>query len=112
MVYCTRCGTRNDDTARNCTNCGAPLYTVGEQYPGSERESYRRVEHECFGIPNGTMIVAVIVGLIVIIWGLTILLQTMYNIAIDIWPLVLIIVGVLIVIAAVYGRQRRWSSAR
>ncbi len=25
MVYCSKCGTLNPDTALNCSNCGAPL---------------------------------------------------------------------------------------
>jgi hypothetical protein len=25
MVYCTKCGTQNPDTANNCYNCGSPL---------------------------------------------------------------------------------------
>ena len=44
-----------------CTNCGAPLYTVGQRYPGSDREHYRRMENECFGLPNGGMIVGIVI---------------------------------------------------
>ena len=109
MVYCSKCGTRNDDAATHCTNCGAPLYTVGERYSGSEREYYRRVEHECFGLPNGGAIVGVIFGAIVIILGVSLYLQVTYNINFTqfFWPLVLVIIGLLIVVGAIYGRGRR-----
>lgn len=97
---------RNDDNATICSNCGAPLYTVGERYAGSEREKYRRMESECFGLPNGGMIVAIVIGVIIILAGLTLFLQITYNIKIDIGPLVLIIVGILILAGALYRRRK------
>ena len=108
MVYCSKCGTKNSDEARVCSNCGAPIYTVGEKYPGSEREHYRRVENECFGLPNGGMIAALVFGAIIIIAGITLYLQTAYGISIDIWPLILIIFGALLVTGAIY-RSRRYQ---
>jgi len=38
MVYCTKCGTKNPDDAKTCSQCGAPLYSLGE------REQRRRKE--------------------------------------------------------------------
>ena len=107
MVYCSKCGTQNPDTATTCSNCGAPLYTVGERYPGSEREHYKRVESECFGLPNGGMIVAIVFGIIIILVGLTLFLRATYNINIDVWPFILVIVGVLIVAGALFRRRRK-----
>ena len=113
MVYCSKCGTKNDDTARNCTNCGAPLYTVGGTYPGSEREHYRRVENECFGLPNGGMIAGLVFGIIVLFIGLGLFLQAggyIVNFGNYIWPILLIIFGLLVVLGAVYGRRRRTAT--
>jgi hypothetical protein len=107
MVYCSKCGTQNADTNTNCTNCGAPLYTVGQRYPGSDREHYRRMENECFGLPNGGMIVTLVIGVIIILVGLGLFLQAAYGISIDIWPFIIIIFGVLLVAGALY-RQRRY----
>ena len=107
MVYCGKCGTQNPDTATTCSNCGAPLYTVGERYQGSEREHYKRVESECFGLPNGGMIVAIVFGTIIILVGLTLFLRVTYNINIDVWPFILVIVGVLIVAGALFRRRRK-----
>jgi uncharacterized membrane protein YvbJ len=106
MVYCSKCGTQNPDTNVHCSNCGAPLYTVGQRYPGSDREHYRRVEHECFGLPNGGMIVAGLIGAIIILVGLSLFLQATYNITIQFWPFVFIIFGLLIVLGALFGRRR------
>lgn len=108
MVYCSRCGTQNPDTNVHCTNCGAPLYTVGERYPGSDREHYRKMENECFGLPNGGMIVGIVIGIIIVLIGLSFLLQT-YGIKFDFWPLIIIIFGVLIVAGALYSRRQQYG---
>jgi uncharacterized membrane protein YvbJ len=107
MVYCSKCGTKNEDTAKMCSNCGAPLYTVGESYRGSDREHYRRVQNECFGLPNGGMIAGVVLGALIIIWGLSIFLESTYNITINLWPIILIIFGVLMVAGTLYRWSRR-----
>ena len=107
MVYCSKCGTQNPDTATICSNCGAPLYTVGQRYTGSEREHYRRVENECFGLPNGGAIASLVFGAIIVLIGLSLFLQTTLNININFWPLILVIIGLLIVAGAIYGRRRR-----
>ena len=115
MVYCSKCGTQNPDNATVCSNCGAPLYTVGQQYPGSEREAYKRVEGECFGLPHGGLIVSIIIGLIVIFVGLGLFLQASgyaVNFWPIIWPLLLIIFGVLILLGALYRRQRYPATKR
>jgi uncharacterized membrane protein YvbJ len=111
MVYCSKCGTQNPDNATNCSNCGAPLYTVGKQYPGSEGEHYRRVEGECFGLPNGGAIVGLVIGIIIILVGIGTFLQLTYSITLNFWPLIIIIFGVLILLGALYGR-RRYSAPR
>ncbi|MGA2683201.1 MAG: zinc ribbon domain-containing protein [Candidatus Bathyarchaeia archaeon] len=106
MVYCSKCGTQNSDNATICSHCGAPLYTVGQQYPGSEREHYRRVEGECFGLPNGGMIVSLVVGIIIILLGIGVFLRVTYGVTLNFWPLILVIVGVLVILGALFGRRR------
>ncbi len=107
MVYCSKCGTQNPDSAKICSNCGAPLYEVGKQYPGSEREHYRRMENECFGLPNGGMIVGLIIGVIIIVVGLGLLFN--FNFWTFFWPLIVIVFGILILVGALFGRRRRYS---
>lgn len=108
LVYCSKCGTKNNEDAKVCSNCGAPLYSVGEMYRGSEREHYRKVENECFGLPNGGLIAAMVFGTIIIIAGVALFLQTTYNMTIDIWPFILIIFGLLMLAGALY-RHRRYQ---
>jgi uncharacterized membrane protein YvbJ len=104
MVYCTKCGTQNPDDAKVCTKCGASLYAVGE------REHYRRMESECFGIPRGGAIVGIAIGAIIVLWGLITILQQAGIVAsnVDVWPIAVIIFGILIVVGALYGLSRRY----
>jgi len=115
VVYCSNCGTQNPHDAKICSNCGAPLHTVGERYPGSEREHYRRVEGECFGLPNGGMIAGIIFGIIVILVGVGLYLQetgyigNFWNI---LWPIIIVIFGILILLGGIYGQRRRSKPRR
>jgi uncharacterized membrane protein YvbJ len=106
MVYCVKCGTKNADDAKVCSQCGASLYPVRE-----ERERYyRRYEHECFGIPGGGAIVGLAIGVIIVIAGLIWFLQQAGVIGSNVsaLPFAAIIFGVLIVIGALVGMRRRY----
>ena len=103
MVYCAKCGTKNDDSVSYCTNCGAALY------PDQAKETkYRRVrrEEECFGLPHGGAIAGLVFGAIIIIVGLGILLGR--DIWEYVWPSIIIIVGILVVAGALrrFGRGK------
>lgn len=39
MSFCTNCGTKNDDNATVCVNCGQPLTPVGQNTPGYTPET-------------------------------------------------------------------------
>jgi hypothetical protein len=56
------------------------------------------MEDECFGLPNGGMIAAIIFGIIIVLVGLSLLLGA-YGISFVFWPFIIIIFGVLIVLA-------------
>jgi uncharacterized membrane protein YvbJ len=106
MVYCTKCGTKNPDDAKVCSQCGASLYPVKE-----ERERhFRKYEDECFGIPRGGAIVGLAIGVIILLAGLIWLLQETKVISpeVSVWPFVVIIFGILIVIGALFGMRRRY----
>ena len=103
MVYCTKCGTQNPDDAKVCSQCGASLQAVGD------REYYRRMERECFGIPHGGAIVGLAIGIIILIWGFIWIMQELRLIpqTVEIWPIAAIIFGILLIIGALYRSQRR-----
>jgi uncharacterized membrane protein YvbJ len=105
MVYCTKCGTKNPDDATTCSNCGAALNPTREE----RRRHYRRYEQECFGIPYGATIVWMAFGLIVLLAGLIIILQEEKIIpqSVSLWPFVFIILGILIIVGALFRIGRR-----
>ena len=105
MVYCTKCGTKNEEDAAVCVKCGASLETVPTRRP--ER---KRVEEECFGIPRGGAVVGLAIGVVILLSGLILLLQQIvpeFPVK-DVGPFAVIIFGILIVIGAYYGLRRRY----
>lgn len=111
MVYCTKCGTKNEDDAKVCTECGATLEVSRherKQRSGDDcfgpRER-RHMEDECFGLPYGGAVVGIIFGIIIVFIGLAILMG--FNIWNLLGPAVIVIVGILIIAGALYGMRRR-----
>ena len=120
MVSCSECGTENVKGSRFCTKCGAALEGPkkkgfeaqmeegGEDF-GRRFEEWgddfgKRVEEECFGIPHGGAIVGLIFGVIIVLFGLAIVAGLTLE---YFWPAVLLILGSLIIIGALYGFLRR-----
>ena len=105
MVYCSKCGTKNEEDAVVCVKCGASLVAR----PAWRRES-RRPEKECFGLPYGGAIAGLVFGIIIVIVGLSFvpgILPAGIEIWDYLWPLMIIVVGVLIVAGALYRYSRR-----
>ncbi|AIS31859.1 MULTISPECIES: zinc-ribbon domain-containing protein [Methanobacterium] len=109
MVYCHNCGTKNEDDAEFCSKCGEPLRDVTD-YDRRRRhhrdDRYYRQKNECFGLPHGNIIGPVIGGVILILVGVT-AFTGFTNIWQYVWPAFIIIIGLLIVIGAVYRSQRK-----
>lgn len=105
MVYCPKCGTKNEDNADFCVKCGANLQTGTV---ASRRYERRRAEQECFGLPHGGAIAGIVFGVILLIWGIITLLQQMDIIAetFQFWYLIIIVIGILIVAGAIYKVTR------
>lgn len=94
MVYCTECGAENEDDAVECKNCGAPL-----RRPAYRR--YRRWDEDdlCFGTRGGVPIFGILFGILIVLWGLSSLLGSVFRWAAwgRIWPVFIIAFGLLIV---------------
>ena len=107
LVYCTKCGTKNDDTAEFCTNCKASLKTTVLKRRRTQSGCFGegdRHEDECFGLPYGGAIAGIIFGFIIVIIGLAILSGlSIWN---YLWPLLIVILGILIIAGALYGMGR------
>jgi uncharacterized membrane protein YvbJ len=117
MVYCTKCGTKNEEDVKYCTKCGANLGVSREKKLERRAEEFgrraeewgeqfgKRAEEECFGLPHGGAIVGLIIGIIVILVGLSQLPGIDFGEYI--WPLIIIVFGILLVAGAIYGYSRR-----
>ena len=110
MVYCVKCGAKNPDDAKVCSQCGASLEPVHKREECFGVERQRRHEEECFGIPHGGIIVGLAIGVIIVLAGLFWFLQQYGAIpeTVEVWPFAVIIFGILIVIGALYGIRRRY----
>lgn len=99
MVYCQKCGTKNEDEADFCASCGANLKTGTHV---SRRHERRKTEQDCFGLPHGGAIAGIILGIIILFWGLTM----MFSISIPFWYIIIIIIGILMIVGAIYRATR------
>jgi len=99
MIYCQKCGAKNEDAAVRCVQCGESLYVT-------RPERSKREEEMCFGgrAPWGS----VVAGVVIILIGFTFLAQQMYNMAWErMWPVFLVVIGLAIIIGAVISYPRR-----
>jgi Na+/citrate or Na+/malate symporter len=68
-----------------------------------DREHYHR---RWFGFPYGHLIWPLLIGILLILWGLSDLL------GIDlwhyIWPAIAIVLGILVILGGIFGRRRRY----
>ena len=102
MVYCEECGTQNEDESEYCSKCGNPLKE--DKHHRRSRDYRQRQRSECFGLPNGNIIVPIIIGVILILIGLS----SVYGFEIwrYIWPAIIVIIGLLIIIGAIFRARR------
>ena len=108
MVYCRECGTKNDDTAEVCVKCGVKLHARREKSLEKRAEEWgesfgKRAEKECFGLPYGGTIFGIVIGIIIILIGISM----MPEINLKVWPLMLLIFGVMIIAGSLYALKQR-----
>jgi uncharacterized membrane protein YvbJ len=125
MVFCSKCGTKNEDFVKYCIQCGVKMSmsksknwdqrmeewgegvgkrmeTWGEDM-GKRAEEWgedfrKHAEKECFGLPHGSIIVGLVIGILIIIAGVT----SLSNVDLKFWPLAIIVFGLLILVGAAY----------
>ncbi|MBN2336695.1 zinc ribbon domain-containing protein [Candidatus Bathyarchaeota archaeon] len=95
MVYCTKCGTENEEDAEVCKNCGASL---SQPIYRRRRRDWDYDEDECFGGRSRTTW-PLLIGAFLILLGLSSLLKDVFWWATwdKLWPLFIIAIGVVIV---------------
>jgi uncharacterized membrane protein YvbJ len=119
MVHCPKCWTKNEEDAKYCVKCGATLEgsrssraldsadewgeDIGKRAERWGESFGKRAEEECFGLPHGGSIFGLVIGIIIIVVGMALLA----GIDLEIWPLIVLIFGVLIVGGAIYTLARK-----
>jgi uncharacterized membrane protein YvbJ len=95
MVFCRNCGSQNEDGAAFCKNCGARISPVDSRESSNEaRMHWRSRVGALWGVAVGILVIAI---------GLSIA----YNLSFWnwIWPVFLILVGVIIIISVMMRRR-------
>jgi len=94
LVYCSKCGAENEEDATVCKECGASL-----RRPPTRVYRRRRAEDNCFGSKGGFNWFGLFIGAMIILAGLSQLLQDTYGWAsLDrLWPIPVILLGLIIV---------------
>ena len=106
MTYCPKCGTINEDDAKFCKKCGAALFPGEVAQPGQHTPpSRRRMEDECFGLPNGGAIAGLVFGILIILFGVSVFFK--WSFWDNFWVFIVIFIGILMVAGALYRSTRR-----
>jgi uncharacterized membrane protein YvbJ len=116
MVYCHNCGTKNEDDDEFCSKCGTSLKQDNERRYRQERRQRRRDEcfgmeqrqhprNECFGLPGGNIIVPLIIGVFLILAGLSSIYGFQYLQYLG--PALIVFIGLLIIAGAIYRARRK-----
>lgn len=94
MVYCTKCGTENEEDAQTCTNCGNDMKPLAYKHRRKDWD----MEDDCFGGRSRTTW-PMLIGIFLILLGASTLLDDVYWWANfdTLWPLFIIAIGVLII---------------
>ncbi len=93
MVYCSKCGAENEEDATVCKECGASL-----RRPSRRVYRRRRDEDNCFGSRGGSNWFGLFIGAMIILAGLSQLLQGTYWWASwdRLWPIPVILLGLIL----------------
>lgn len=93
MVYCTKCGTKNEDGSKVCINCGTSLLNAND-IKGHVRYGWYEEE---FGFhlkikPS----IWIFIGLFILLAGFIVLVAEIYRISIPWVPIILILAGIFV----------------
>ena len=118
MVHCPKCWTKNEEDAKYCTKCGAALEgsrsaraldsvdewgeDIGKRMERWGEQFGKRMEDECFGSPNVGAVAGLIIGIIIVLAGISWATGFQFF-----WPVLTIVLGTLIIAGSVYGFSRR-----
>lgn len=108
MVYCSKCGTQNADTANNCTNCGASLQSSYGANPNEWHSTRQHYHYDHHQRRNGG-IGLLIAGLIIVILGVSLLYDSFGLFITYFWPIIMVVLGIWLLIRALRWSQRHYK---
>jgi hypothetical protein len=130
MVFCSKCGTKSEDSAKYCGKCGAKLGAsteksvwnrfdeggeeIGKRFEewgedfGKRAEAWgedfsKHAEEECFGLANFGIIFGLIIGLMIIVVGVT----SLIGIDVEFWAWIIVTFGLLILGGSIYSLTKK-----
>jgi predicted nucleic acid-binding Zn ribbon protein len=106
MARCTRCSAENAEDARYCIQCGASLQPSGV---GAERQGMREKDSR-FNRSRPVSFFWLLVGVAIVLWGLSDLLAIYLKIRLEVWPLIVIVLGLYLIYRALYRTRRRYAA--
>ena len=106
MVYCSKCGTQNPDTAVNCSNCGVSLLGANPQDRQYSVHQHRHYDRESSKRSGG--IGLLIAGIVVLILGLSLLYGGFGLFLAYFWPILLVVLGIWLLMRGLMWSQRRY----
>ena len=104
MVYCTKCGTKNEDCTKVCIDCGASLLNAND-IKGYVR--YGQYEEEIDFHLKIKPSIWIFVGLLILLAGFIVLVAEIYRISIPWVPIIFILAGIFVF--AHFFQMRRYG---
>jgi len=107
MVYCPSCGTKNEDAAQRCVQCGETLIFDDKSRP-PQRSSDLCYEWEDDKTKKRISQRGIlIIGAIITIWGLSQVSNIWFpDFGSSIWPTAFLAVGIIVIIYALFFFRR------
>jgi hypothetical protein len=105
LVYCIQCGFENKDDAYYCVKCGVSLPLTHTRYNHSSHDCFgiSKGDDSCLVLRHGGAIIGMIVGVLIIISGISVLLdQSIWHLFL---PLFIIAIGLFLVFEAIFRRK-------
>lgn len=97
---CEKCGHENPEGAEFCTQCGASLLIKKryDRYEKGRSEKQEKDERDvCFGGSGTGGMFWLIIGIVIILWGITQLINAYWHWNIELLPLIVIVIGLYLV---------------
>lgn len=106
LVYCTKCGVQNPNDSEYCVSCGAALYLRSQENASDNSDCFggdRDWDSECFGLRRGAALFALILGLLIVLAGISSLIGE--SLLQWIAPFFVIGIGLVIIVSILRRKQ-------